>query len=88
MKTSLLSRLTPWLGGALVAAAIMASIDLNRGALADQPLMHRAHVTLTEAKAQLLAATPDKGGHRAKALKHLEKAISEVEKGIEFDRKH
>jgi len=29
-----------------------------------------------------------KGGHRVKALAHVNKAIDEVKKGIEYDRTH
>jgi hypothetical protein len=59
-------------------------------------LVNRSHATtrhkdaLAEAlkKFRLRAATDDKGGHRAKAREHVNKAIDEVQKGIEYDRTH
>lgn len=83
-----LSRLTPWLGGALIAFGLAFAIDAWRGAEADQPHMNAALVHITQAKDQLVAATPDKGGHRAKAIKLLDKAMDEVEKGIRYDERH
>ncbi|MCB1605434.1 MAG: hypothetical protein KDI71_00450 [Xanthomonadales bacterium] len=55
---------------------------------ADQPVMHQALETLQAAERQLERATPDKGGHRVKALKHVRSAIREVERGIAYDRRH
>jgi hypothetical protein len=43
---------------------------------------------LRSARSNLEAATDDKGGHRVKALEHVNKAIDEVQKGIEYDRTH
>lgn len=82
------SMLTPWLGGALVALALACAIDAWRSAHADQPHMNAALVNLTQARDQLVAATSDKGGHRAKALKLIGKAMAEVEAGIRYDNLH
>ena len=57
-------------------------------ARADQPHMQAALDHLKAAKAELELATADKGGHRVKALSLVNDAIAQVEKGIEFDRKH
>ena len=57
-------------------------------ASADQPHMHAALEHLRGAKGELQAATEDKGGHRAKAVRLVNEAIVQVEKGIEFDRRH
>ena len=54
----------------------------------DQPNMQSAKVDLQNAKAQLIAASPNKGGHRAKAIDLVNEAIAEVNRGIAFDRKH
>jgi hypothetical protein len=43
---------------------------------------------LRSAKVELDKATPDKGGHRVKALELTAAAIQQVEKGISFDDKH
>ena len=50
--------------------------------------MHAALTHLRSAKAELEAATPDKGGHRAKAIALCNDTIAEVERGIVFDRRH
>jgi hypothetical protein len=52
----------------------------------DQPHMQAALNALENAKASLNKATPDKGGHRAKALDLVRDAIDEVKKGIEAAR--
>lgn len=70
------------LGGALVAGIQATS------AMADQPHMQAALDALRAAERQLKEATPDKGGHRVKALQLVRDAIAQVEKGIEYDRRH
>lgn len=57
-------------------------------ATADQPRMHTALEHLRQAKGDLEAATADKGGHRENAIKLVNDAIAEVERGIQFDRRH
>jgi hypothetical protein len=54
----------------------------------DQPQMQAARVDLNKARAELRAATADKGGHRTKALEYVNSAINEVAAGIRFDRRH
>ncbi len=53
-----------------------------------QPHMKAALEALQNAKSHLQAASPDKGGHRAKALKNINEAIEQVKKGIAFDNRH
>ncbi|MFL6254844.1 MAG: hypothetical protein ACJ74T_07460 [Pyrinomonadaceae bacterium] len=60
----------------------------DESALPDQPHMQAALDKLQSARSNLEAATDDKGGHRVKALEHVNKAIDEVQKGIEYDRTH
>jgi hypothetical protein len=55
---------------------------------ADQPYMRAARTNLQQAKAQLQAATTNKGGHRVKAIEHVNNAIGLVNSGIAFDRRH
>lgn len=55
---------------------------------AAQPQMQAALRHLRSAKGDLRRATSDKGGHRARAIELVEQAISEVEKGIAFDRRN
>ncbi len=53
-----------------------------------QPHMRAALMSLHAAQGQIQKATPDKGGHRTRALSLVNQAIAEVEKGIAFDNKH
>lgn len=75
----------------LTAAALGATLLFGFAAgtiSADQPRMEAALVALREAKAQLTFASPDKGGHRAKAIRNIDNAIREVERGIRYDRRN
>ncbi len=74
----------------MMIAAVSAMVGgFASQALADkQPAMHKALVTLEEARKELENATADKGGHRAKAIGLVNDAIAEVKAGIEFDNKH
>ena len=69
-------------GGALTGALLAA------GAEADQPHMEAALEHLKAAQSELEKAGHDKGGHRAKALDLTRKAITQVEAGIRYDRRH
>ena len=53
-----------------------------------QPEMTTAIQHLREAQKNLGSATHDKGGHRMKALKHINQAIAEIEAGIQYDNTH
>jgi hypothetical protein len=55
---------------------------------ADQPAMQAALKNLRQARADLNRATADKGGHRERALRLVDDAIAEVERGMHYDRKH
>ena len=68
---------TAFAGGAVVGTAV-----------ADQPKMHSALDHLRAARADLQNATPDKGGHRNRALAATNNAINQVQAGIAFDRRH
>lgn len=52
--------------------------------IADEPHMRAALERLREAREHLEKATPDKGGHREKAIEHVNRAIEQVEKGMKF----
>lgn len=54
----------------------------------DQPAMKAARNNLNKAQNEIRKATSDKGGHRAKAIQLVERAIEEVNKGITYDRRH
>jgi hypothetical protein len=73
----------------ILPAALLGLLLPTRGrAAADQPHMKAALDALRTAKRELEAASNDKGGHRAKAIEHVDAAINQVERGMEFDRRH
>ena len=58
------------------------------GVVEKQPYMKAALTSLQKAKGDLQKASPDKGGHRAKAIELINKAITEVRAGIAYDNTH
>jgi hypothetical protein len=72
--------------GLILVAAVAA---MNAGSVrADQPHMHRALEHLRAARAELQAAEHDKGGWRVRAIKNVNQAIADTERGIGYDRTH
>jgi len=55
---------------------------------AAQPHMQAALSHLRQARTSLDRATPDKGGHRERAIALVNQAIEQVEAGIAYDRHH
>ena len=72
----------------LFATVLLLGIFAIASAVPDQPNMQAARTSLQTARSELQKATPDKGGHRANAIKLVGAAISEVNAGIAFDRRH
>ena len=72
---------------ALVVVAVFAAMNAT-SMKADQPRMQRAIELLRQARAEIYAATPTKGGHRTTALEHINRAIDQLEKGMTYDRNH
>ncbi|HEY6806655.1 MAG TPA: hypothetical protein VI306_23960 [Pyrinomonadaceae bacterium] len=71
-----------------VLLSLLMVCALVRATPPDQPNMESARTNLQNAKANLLTAEHNKGGHRAKALGLVNQALSEVNKGIEWSRRH
>jgi hypothetical protein len=67
----------------LLAAVIVSSMGIGY-AIGAQPHMTATIDILQSARAELTKATPNKGGHREKALRMIEDAIGEVRAGIAF----
>lgn len=61
---------------------------INSASAEPQPHMKVALNQLEQAKASLVQATADKGGHRAKAIELTEEAISQVKAGIDYANTH
>jgi hypothetical protein len=69
----------------LVGVAIVSSLGTGY-ALGAQPHMDAALGLLQNARGELNAAEPNKGGHREKAIALVDQAIGEVRAGIAFAR--
>lgn len=67
----------------LFGAAIAASMGIGY-AIGAQPHMEASIGLLQSARVELARATPNKGGHREKALNLIDAAIAEVRAGIAF----
>ena len=79
----------PWKLTSFALAAALAAGTLVPDVTADpQPKMREALDSLRSAAKSLEAATPDKGGHRVKAIEAVTKALAETKAGIEFDNKN
>jgi len=74
--------------GTLLSGALFSLMLPRRAKAADQPHMQSALDALRTAQSELHEATADKGGHRVRAERMVHDAIAEVERGIEFDRRH
>lgn len=68
----------------IVIAVMAASLVWVGIGQADQGRMREALEDLREARGLLEAAPNDKGGHKTKAIEHINRAITEVEQGIAF----
>ena len=71
----------------LLGVAIAASMGIGY-AIGAQPHMEASIGLLQNARAELAAATPNKGGHREKGLGLIDQAIAEVRAGIAFAATH
>jgi hypothetical protein len=67
----------------LLGVTIAASAGIGY-AIGAQPHMTESIALLQSARAELAAATPNKGGHRERGLALIDQAISEVRAGIAF----
>lgn len=71
----------------LVGLAIVSSLGIGY-ALGAQPHMDAALGFLQNARAELNASEPNKGGHRERAIALVDQAIGEVRAGIAFGATH
>lgn len=72
--------------GAAVLGTVLASGVLIGEAMAYQEHMHSALDALRTARTELQASTPNKGGHRERAISLVNQAIDETRAGIDFAR--
>jgi hypothetical protein len=69
--------------GLLLGTAIAASMGIGY-AIGGQPHMNESIAFLQSARGELQASTPNKGGHRERAMGLIDQAIGEVRAGIAF----
>jgi hypothetical protein len=67
----------------LIGVLVASSLGIGY-ALGAQPHMDAALAVLSNARAELVAATPNKGGHREAAIGLVDQAIVQVREGIAF----
>lgn len=67
----------------LLGAALAASLGIGY-AIGAQPHMSESIALLQSARGELQAATPNKGGHRERAMGLIDQAIGEVRAGMAF----
>jgi hypothetical protein len=67
----------------LLGALIAASVGVGY-AIGAQPHMNESIALLQSARGELQASTPNKGGHRERAIGLVDQAIAEVRAGIAF----
>ena len=67
----------------MLSGVIMTAAGIGY-AVGAQPHMTETIALLQNARTELTAATPNKGGHREKALALIDAAIAEVRAGIAF----
>lgn len=72
---------------ALLTVALVSGFFAGRLSAAQTHMMN-ALDALNTAKAELLLAEANKGGHRDAALGFVKDAITQVQKGIEYARTH
>jgi hypothetical protein len=68
---------------ALLGGALATSMGIGY-ALGAQPHMMESIAFLQSARGELQAATPNKGGHRERAMGLIDQAIGEVRAGVAF----
>jgi hypothetical protein len=78
--------ITALAGGGAIAATLVGAATTP--AVAYQGNMERAVSALYAALGSLRESTPNKGGHRERAMELVSQAISEVQAGIEFADEH
>lgn len=67
----------------ILGVAVAAGMGIGY-AIGAQPHMVESIAMLQSARGELVAATPNKGGHRERAITLIDQAISEVRAGIAF----
>ena len=73
---------------ALSGVAIPQKADRDEGREDVPAQMVRAEQALKTAKSELSSAGDEWGGHRVAAMKHVDAALQEINKGMQWARQH
>jgi hypothetical protein len=79
--------ITSWKSSSIRIALLSGTIATSVGvgyAIGAQPRMVAGLALLQNARGEIQAATPNKGGHRERAIGLIDSAISEVRAGIAY----
>jgi hypothetical protein len=76
------------LGCLMASYAVPSPVTSTTAIKPDQPYMQEALRDLENARRELQQAARNKGGHRMTAMNLINRAIAEVNRGINFDRRH
>ena len=68
----------------LLTGAVIGAVVGACAAGANQPNMQAALGSLQAARAELIRAVPNKGGHRERAISFVDAAINETKAGISY----
>jgi hypothetical protein len=79
-----MSRFSPKSSAAFLLIGIAVGVAGACGAGANQPNMQAALGSLQAARAELVRAPPNKGGHRERAINLVDAAINETKAGISY----
>ncbi len=85
-----MNKLLSWRNLALASVltgALGGSFWIGQVSAENQPQMRASLEYLRLARNELRTATPDKGGYRKAALRSIDSAIDQVQKGITFDNR-
>jgi len=74
------------ISAAVLGTVLASGILIGEAAAAYQSHMHAALDALRTARSELQASTPNKGGHRERAINLVDQAIDETRAGIDFAR--
>lgn len=74
------------IGATALGAMLASGIFIGEAMAAYQSRMHAALDALRTARSELQASTPNKGGHRERAIGLVNQAIDETRAGIAFAR--
>lgn len=74
------------ISAAVLGSVLASGILIGEAAAAYQSHMHAALDALRTARSELDASTPNKGGHRERAIQLVNQAIDETRAGIDYAR--